>query len=394
METKGICSLCGNTVFGHQERGKDQKGSYFHMSCVGVSAAGTHVPHSVAPVAAAAGNAAAHRVPGPVQPQPQYQPQYQPQPQPQPQYHRQNTGVSPAKPAQAQLDHLVELGQEQLRMAAGGQTAELYKTKMCKNWQDGTCTYGNRCNFAHGKEDLRSGGGQLNRPPPRPVAPYTPVIPSTPAAVVPKLCGSCFACSYRTKKPYTPCKDGLRCPRKDCWFAHACPASMTDKASACPSACNDGIGCTKSTCRFAHPSKSLVCTNPVEISDDEVSLVEYIVKKLQETSTGILPASQLGADINRRAAWAAEIRQAHKGKLKLFCLNHPDKLKWINSGTGQAGRPCFSFHVTPSPPPPRLRFAALLLHWARPSASVLARATACRRSRRVRPVHQARSASS
>jgi hypothetical protein len=29
METKGICSLCGNTVFGHQERGKDQKGSYF-----------------------------------------------------------------------------------------------------------------------------------------------------------------------------------------------------------------------------------------------------------------------------------------------------------------------------------------------------------------------------
>ena len=64
METKGICSLCGNTVFGHQERGKDQKGSYFHMSCVGVSAAGTHVPHSVAPVAAAAGNAAAQNVPG------------------------------------------------------------------------------------------------------------------------------------------------------------------------------------------------------------------------------------------------------------------------------------------------------------------------------------------
>jgi hypothetical protein len=58
-----------------------------------------------------------------------------------------------------------------------------------------------------------------------------------------------------------------------------------------------------------------------------------------------------------------------------------------------AGRPCFSFHVTPSPPsPPRLRFVALLLHWAHPSASVLARATACRRSRRVRPVHQARSA--
>jgi hypothetical protein len=46
-EAKGICSKCGKTVFGHQERGKDQKGSYFHMSCVGVSAAGTHVPHYV-----------------------------------------------------------------------------------------------------------------------------------------------------------------------------------------------------------------------------------------------------------------------------------------------------------------------------------------------------------
>ena len=58
METKGICSLCGNTVFGHQERGKDQKGSYFHMSCVGVSA-GTHVPHYVAPVCLEDGDAKA-----------------------------------------------------------------------------------------------------------------------------------------------------------------------------------------------------------------------------------------------------------------------------------------------------------------------------------------------
>jgi hypothetical protein len=111
---------------------------------------------------------------------------------------------------------------------------------------------------------------------------------------------------------------------------------MTDKASASQfPACKDGIGCTKSTCRFAHPSKSLVCKNLVEISDDKVSLVEYIVQKLQNTSSGILPASQLGTDINKRAAWAAEIKQAHKGKLKLFCLKHPDKLKWINSGPGQ-----------------------------------------------------------
>jgi hypothetical protein len=64
------------------------------------------------------------------------------------------------------------------------------------------------------------------------------------------------------------------------------------------------------------------------------SLVEYIVDKLRKTLTGMLTASELGIDVNRRPAWASEIKQAG-GKLKLFCLDHPDKIKWINSGTWQ-----------------------------------------------------------
>mmetsp|Transcript_18242 Transcript_18242/g.32699 ORF Transcript_18242/g.32699 Transcript_18242/m.32699 type:complete len:152 (-) Transcript_18242:2085-2540(-) len=31
-----------------------------------------------------------------------------------------------------------------------------YKTEMCRNWiENGTCNYGRKCNFAHGKEDLQ-----------------------------------------------------------------------------------------------------------------------------------------------------------------------------------------------------------------------------------------------
>ena len=38
--------------------------------------------------------------------------------------------------------------------------AQLYKTRMCKNYeQAGTCKFGDKCNFAHGKEDLRRGSG-------------------------------------------------------------------------------------------------------------------------------------------------------------------------------------------------------------------------------------------
>jgi hypothetical protein len=38
--------------------------------------------------------------------------------------------------------------------------AQLYKTRMCKNFeQNGSCKFGEKCNFAHGKEELRRGGG-------------------------------------------------------------------------------------------------------------------------------------------------------------------------------------------------------------------------------------------
>jgi hypothetical protein len=31
-----------------------------------------------------------------------------------------------------------------------------YKTEMCRNWiESGSCNYGRKCNFAHGKEDLQ-----------------------------------------------------------------------------------------------------------------------------------------------------------------------------------------------------------------------------------------------
>ncbi|EKX41970.1 hypothetical protein GUITHDRAFT_51698, partial [Guillardia theta CCMP2712] len=34
-----------------------------------------------------------------------------------------------------------------------------YKTQMCKNFEaHGFCGFGDKCNFAHGKEELRSGG--------------------------------------------------------------------------------------------------------------------------------------------------------------------------------------------------------------------------------------------
>jgi hypothetical protein len=38
--------------------------------------------------------------------------------------------------------------------------AQLYKTRMCKNFEQmGSCKFGDKCNFAHGKEELRRGGG-------------------------------------------------------------------------------------------------------------------------------------------------------------------------------------------------------------------------------------------
>jgi len=67
--------------------------------------------------------------------------------------------------------------------------------------------------------------------------------------------------------------------------------------------------------------------------EDVAALVEVIVDKLKKNSTGMLAASELGGDINKVAVWASVIRKA--GGLKLFCLDHADKILWISSGSGQ-----------------------------------------------------------
>ena len=41
-------------------------------------------------------------------------------------------------------------------MPGAGNTS--YKSSLCKNYKDGKCTYGAKCNFAHGPGELRSPG--------------------------------------------------------------------------------------------------------------------------------------------------------------------------------------------------------------------------------------------
>mmetsp|Transcript_2479 Transcript_2479/g.3762 ORF Transcript_2479/g.3762 Transcript_2479/m.3762 type:complete len:188 (-) Transcript_2479:333-896(-) len=48
-------------------------------------------------------------------------------------------------------------------------TAENAKTKLCNRWMSGECTFGDRCNFAHGETQLRSisndhRGEEMDRP--------------------------------------------------------------------------------------------------------------------------------------------------------------------------------------------------------------------------------------
>ena len=57
------------------------------------------------------------------------------------------------------------------------------------------------------------------------------------------------------------------------------------------------------------------------------------MQKLEKSSTGSLAASQLGADINKRAAWARVLTKV--GGLKSFCLDWADKIKWISEGSGR-----------------------------------------------------------
>ncbi|XP_020104341.1 mRNA decay activator protein ZFP36-like [Ananas comosus] len=40
--------------------------------------------------------------------------------------------------------------------ASPGSSSSLYKTEICRTWENaGTCRYGSKCQFAHGKEELR-----------------------------------------------------------------------------------------------------------------------------------------------------------------------------------------------------------------------------------------------
>ena len=60
-------------------------------------------------------------------------------------------------------------GHEELFLAFARQTRDKFKTEMCRNWlQVGTCRYGDKCQFAHGLNDMRSRRlpSQCESPPP------------------------------------------------------------------------------------------------------------------------------------------------------------------------------------------------------------------------------------
>jgi len=37
----------------------------------------------------------------------------------------------------------------------------------------------------------------------------------------PSFCGKCRECTFKTPKPWKPCKFGSNCTRVECWYAHA-----------------------------------------------------------------------------------------------------------------------------------------------------------------------------
>lgn len=41
---------------------------------------------------------------------------------------------------------------------SSGGAASNYKTKLCENFNKGSCTFGERCHFAHGDQELRKSG--------------------------------------------------------------------------------------------------------------------------------------------------------------------------------------------------------------------------------------------
>jgi len=67
----------------------------------------------------------------------------------------------------------------------------------------------------------------------------------------------------------------------------------------------------------------------------ENGLIDYIIDKLNRSTTGFIAASQLCADIRKNASWDAAIDDA--GGFKYFCLDHDDKIKWDPAGSGRVG---------------------------------------------------------
>eukprot|EP00961_Rhodomonas_salina_P117834 1585985-Rhodomonas_salina.1 len=68
--------------------------------------------------------------------------------------------ASPSKPAHYEEEHCHSSCDDHARGSNNkkkmGKTDPFFKTRMCKNWeQTGACPFGERCNFAHGHDELR-----------------------------------------------------------------------------------------------------------------------------------------------------------------------------------------------------------------------------------------------
>ena len=63
-------------------------------------------------------------------------------------------------------------------------------------------------------------------------------------------------------------------------------------------------------------------------------MIKFIVESLK-SGHGVAPAIQLSRDINmntKNCSWPDVIK--HSGGLKKFCLDHADKIKWVETSGG------------------------------------------------------------
>lgn len=57
-------------------------------------------------------------------------------------------------------------GKEELRVRPNS----LFKTVICTAWMDGECKFGDRCNFAHGEDEIRQRPRKMPMPKPKPIS--------------------------------------------------------------------------------------------------------------------------------------------------------------------------------------------------------------------------------